>query len=142
MENKTINFVLKGISTDQFATFEENYSKEEEVNLNTNLEFKISRENKQVGVYTTFTFEQAKKAFLKIQVSCHFDIDADAWNGFLSEEKIVLPHSLMSHLTMLTIGTARGVLHSKTNGSEFNKYILPTLDVAKTLTKDVEFNLN
>jgi hypothetical protein len=117
MDNKTIDFALKGITTDQFATFEENYSKEKEVNLNTNLEFKISSKNKQVGVYTTFTFEQEKKAFIKIQVSCHFDIEADSWNDFLSKEKIVFPHSLMSHLTTLTIGTARGVLHSKTNGS-------------------------
>jgi hypothetical protein len=75
-------------------------------------------------------------------VSCHFDIGADSLNDFLSKEKIVFPHSLMTHLTILTIGTARGVLHSKTNGSEFNKYILPTLDVTKMLTKDVEFDLN
>jgi len=142
MKDKTINFALKGITTEQFATFEENYSKGKVVSINTNFEFKISRENKQVGVYTTFSFEQAKKIFIKIQVSCHFDIDIAAWNGFLSEGKIVFPHTLMTHLTVLTIGTARGVLHSKTTGSEFNKYILPTLDVAQMLTEDVEFNFN
>ncbi|OFX28635.1 MAG: hypothetical protein A2033_07655 [Bacteroidetes bacterium GWA2_31_9] len=141
MENNPLGFALQAIKTEQFATFEKNHSAKKEVSLTTDIEFKINTENKQVGVYTTFSFDQSKKVFIKIQVSCHFEISLDTWNSLLSENKIIFPHTFITHLAVLTIGTARGVLHSKTEGTEFNKYILPTLDISKMFTKDVEFIL-
>ncbi|MFV1977501.1 MAG: hypothetical protein ACC651_17300, partial [Candidatus Scalindua sp.] len=75
------------------------------------------------------------------QVSCHFEISPESWSSFLNEEKIIFPKNFLTHLTLLSIGIARGVLHSKTDGTEFNKYILPTLNISQMLNEDVEFNL-
>lgn len=43
---------------------------------------------------------------------------------------------------MITVGTARGVMHSKTDGTEFNKFLLPTLSIDDLVSKDAEFALN
>jgi hypothetical protein len=43
---------------------------------------------------------------------------------------------------MLTIGTSRGILHAKTEGTEFNKFILPTINVNQLVEKDAEFIIN
>jgi hypothetical protein len=48
----------------------------------------------------------------------------------------------MTHLTMITVSSVRGVLHAKTEGTIFNKYLLPTLDVTEMVKEDVEFSLN
>ena len=142
MEKETIGFALAGIKTEQFATFEENYEAKKKANITTALEFKINKEDRRIGVYAAFTFEQSKKAFLKINVSCHFSIAPDSWDSFLMEDKIVFPKSFISHLTMLTIGTARGILHCKVEGTEFNKFILPTFNVNQMVNEDAEFYLN
>lgn len=42
---------------------------------------------------------------------------------------------------MLTIGTARGVLHSKTENTTFNQFLLPTLNVNELVQKDVIFKI-
>lgn len=42
---------------------------------------------------------------------------------------------------MLTIGTARGVLHSKTESTPFNSFLLPTLNVNELVKKDVVFKI-
>lgn len=60
MEDETIGFALIGVKTEQFATFNENYSANKNANLTTVLEFKISKGRQQIGVYATFTFEQSK----------------------------------------------------------------------------------
>jgi hypothetical protein len=142
MENESIGFALAAIKTEQFALFEEKYSSKKELNITTSLEFKINEEQKLIGVFATFTFEQAKKTFIKIQVSCHFAIDQNAWESFRKEDVIVFPKNFMAHLTMLTIGTSRGVLHAKTEGTEFNKFILPTINVNQLVDKDAEFIIN
>lgn len=142
MEKNSIGFALIGIKAEQFASFEENYKENKITNIVTAIEFKINKAKEQVGVNATFTFEQSKKTFLKIQVSCHFLIEPEAWKSFLFEDKIIFPQSFIGHLTMLTIGTTRGILHCKTEGSEFNKFILPAINVEDLVNKDAEFNLN
>ena len=142
MENESIGFALAAIKTEQFALFEEKYSSKKELNITTSLEFKINEEQKLIGVFATFTFEQSKKTFIKIQVSCHFNIEPNTWTSFLKDNNVVFPKNFICHLTMLTIGTSRGILHAKTEGTEFNKFILPTINVNKLVDKDAEFNLS
>ena len=141
MENESIGFALAAIKTEQFALFEEKYSSKKELNITTSLEFKINEEQKLIGVFATFTFEQSKKTFIKIQVSCHFNIEPNTWTSFLKDNNVVFPKNFICHLTMLTIGTSRGILHAKTEGTEFNKFILPTINVNQLVDKDAEFNL-
>lgn len=142
MGNESIGFALVAIKTEQFALFEEKYSSKKELNITTSLEFKINEEQKLIGVFATFTFEQSKKIFIKIQVSCHFNIEPNTWTSFLKDNNVVFPKNFICHLTMLTIGTSRGILHAKTEGTEFNKFILPTINVNQLVEKDAEFIIN
>jgi len=43
-------------------------------------------------------------------------------------------------MTVLTIGTARGVLHAKLEKIGFEKFILPTLDISNMIEEDMSFD--
>lgn len=43
----------------------------------------------------------------------------------------------MAHLTTIMVGTARGILHAKTENTLFNQFLLPTIDVTELVTDDV-----
>lgn len=139
---KLIGFDLFEIKTEQFATLEENFSpKKKKINLVTDLEIKISEEENLVGIYLSFKFKQENKSFIKIQVSCHFEIKEDDWDSFVINDKIVFPKSFIAHLTMMSVGTTRGILHAKTEGTLFNEYILPSINVEEMIDEDAEFEL-
>lgn len=142
MEDNKIGFALVGLKTEQFATFEDNFTPKIKTELKTGLEFKFNKEQKLIAVYVTIVFEQKKKAFLKLQVSCHFKISDDSFDKYCNDSKIIFPKGFMTHLTMISISSVRGVLHAKTEGTEFNKYLLPTLDVTKMVKDDIEFDIN
>ncbi len=139
---ESIGFALAAIKTEQFALFEGNHSPKKEANITTSLEFKINTDQKLIGVFATFTFEQAKKVFIKIQVSCHFNIEPDTWTSFLKDSNVIVPKNFISHLTILTIGTSRGILHAKTEGTEFNQFILPTINVNQLVDADAVFDIS
>jgi hypothetical protein len=40
---------------------------------------------------------------------------------------------------MITVGTARGVLHAKTEGTTLNKFFIPTVNVVEMVTDDGAF---
>jgi hypothetical protein len=141
MGNDKIGFALVGLKTEQFATFEDNYAPKAKTELKTGLEFKFNKEQKVIAVYVTTIFEQKKKAFLKLQVSCHFNISDDSFGRYCDDLKIIFTKGFMTHITMISISSVRGVLHAKTEGTEFNKYLLPTLDVTKMVEEDIEFDI-
>ncbi len=142
-ENSNIGFALMAIKTEQFAIFEENYASKKETGLTTEIQFKIDQKNSQIGVFLTLEFFQMKKVFIKIQVSCHFKIIEESWICFANENesKIIVPKEFLAHLAVITIGTTRGILFSKTEGTPFSKYIVPTINVTEMVKQDAIFDL-
>lgn len=137
----TIPFSLLRIKTEQFAAFDIESTKLDSTALEAAIRFGIDRSNRLVGVYTKITFLQEEKPFLLVEVRCDFQIEASAWQNLIKDSgQIVLPLALAQHLGVLSIGTTRGVLHAKTEGSPFNNYLIPTLDVTQLVKSDVFFD--
>ncbi|MBI6119493.1 hypothetical protein [Salegentibacter maritimus] len=135
-----IGFQLKKINTHQFAFIDDAYDDEnEEFNLETNISFGIDPSNSAIKSSVKIQFEQNDKAFLIIEVSCEFNIDPKIWKDFTNEKTVKIPKRFMAHLAVITVGTTRGVLHSKTENTRYNEFILPTLNVADMVQEDVEF---
>lgn len=143
-KKKEIGFKLIHIKTEQFALLEDNYAANKPINITTSLEFKSNNEARMVGSFVDFTFELEKKLIIKIQVSCHFKIQNDSWKSFTKEatSAIIIPKGFLAHLAMLTIGTTRGVLFAKTEGTPFAEIIIPTIDVTTIVKKDAKFEIN
>src|SRR5690606_41088639 len=102
---------------------------------------KLDQTNKQVAVFLGFELVQGKKVFLKIQVSCHFKLEESSWQSFIQNNKLIVPKGFLAHLAMITTGTSRGVLFAKTEGTQFSKFIIPTLNVEEMIKEDVSFDI-
>ena len=141
MEEINIGFLLEGIKIEQFAVFEETYNSEKETELKAGFEFKLDSDNQKIGVFVTFEFVQDTKIFIKVVVSCHFKISDNAWKQFTDEKsasnKFIIPKGFITHLTMLSVGTTRGVLYAKTEGTGFAKFILPTINLSEMIQEDI-----
>ena len=142
--DKSIGFKLQNIETEQFATFEDAFTEGEQVSLSTNLKFGLDEEKQIIAVILSVQFLQKKSPFLKLDAGCHFSISESSWNEFLNKDKskIVFPKGFITHLSVLTIGTVRGILHEKTNNTPYNNYLLPTINVTEMITEDLEIELN
>lgn len=139
---KNIEFSIKGIKTEQFALFEENHLDKGKINLETNLSYGLNTEERDFITSIKFTFEMKKKPFITIQVNCNFEIGSESFNDLVADGKIIIPSWFIAHMAMITVGTSRGILHSKTEGTIFNKYILPTINVAQMIPEDAIFDYN
>lgn len=135
-----LGFALVNIKTVQYAIIEEAYRKTGNVEIKTDAGYGISIEKRQVVVSLRFRFYKKESPFISLEVECYFEINKKGWKLLEQDDgNITLPESLISHLTVLTIGTTRGVLHTKTEGTKYNKYILPTLNVNEMMEGDVTF---
>lgn len=135
-----IRFQLAGIDTEQFAILEEAYDSNEEVNINVGLQFSVHPQKKGVGVHFGIQFKHQKGVFLVLKTACFFKIDPDNWGSLLNNEKntITLPKGFASHLSVITVGTTRGILYEKLKDeSPFDQFILPTINISKIVKEGV-----
>ena len=135
-----LGFAFLNIKTSQFAVIEEAYRKTGELAIQADNKYGVSIEKRQIVVKLHFRFYKTESPFISIEVACYFEIDKKGWKQLVNENgDVLLPKNLLSHLTVLTVGTTRGILHSKTEGTKYNKYILPTINVNQLVEEDVLF---
>lgn len=141
--NNKIGFSLNNITTEQFAIIDSSYTEGVDIDLKAGLKFGINREKKIISVIFSTSLLQEKTPFIIIEVGCNFKIKEEAWDQFLNESKteLIVPKGFVRHLATISVGTTRGVLHSKTENTPFNKFFLPTINVMDLVKKDAQFNL-
>lgn len=141
MSNDVVNFSLKHIRTEQFAIFPENVNSAENLALSTELNFGLDKEKRIMQVRVKVVFENDGHPFILLEVACFFEIIPDSFASFIinQEGKLVIPCGLVKHFCVLAVGTTRGVLHAKTENTEYNKFLLPTINVNSMIKEDLLF---
>jgi len=135
-----LGFALTGLQTISFANIDVAHKKTGETNVITSLGFGIDIDDHTVTCNVKFLFEKKKdQPFLILEVQALFEIEK---NDFLNKMKqkdnsYLIVKDLAIHFAMLSVGSSRGILHCKTEGTEYNNYLLPTIDVKQMLPEDV-----
>lgn len=139
MSEGAINFCISGILSNQFAIIEKAYAEGEEVQMGTGVSFGFNPQDRQVFALLKLSFEQKGSPFLLLEAGCVFEVEAAAWKQLFnpSDNSATLAKDFAIHLCLLTVGTARGLLYAKTEGTPFQQFILPTLNITEIITQDV-----
>lgn len=134
---RIIEFQLVGIKTAEFATFESDFVVDGEFMVNTNLNYSFHTEDNVVIVNAKFIFLCNEKPVIAIAVNCYFNLRQ--WDEYYieSEHKLTLPINLAQHIAVITIGTTRGILHTKTEGTLLNSLLLPSINVLELVPNDI-----
>lgn len=138
-----LGFAMVGLKTISFATIEASYKKTGATNLMTGISFGLDIDDHTITCNANFSFEKKKdQPFLILEIQAFFEIEK---NDFLHKMKqednsYVITKGLAIHFAVLTVGSARGILHSKTEGTHFNNYLLPTIDVKSIVSEDIILN--
>lgn len=136
-----IRFNMFKINVEQFAILADN-STSNEININTELNLKYSINDCRIATVMTFTFDDAQQKIMLLKLCCEFNILKEDWKTFIHDNKIIIPKEFIDYLIAQTVGTARGVLHCKTEGTPFNHIILPPLDVTHMMNENMVIPLS
>jgi hypothetical protein len=144
MANTSLQFSIKSISIDEFATIKNCYNEQENIGIETGYGYGVNPDEHAVFVNFSIMFKCNESPFIILKVSCGFDIEPKDFTSLLITEqgKLLIPKSFLTHLTVLTVGTARGILYAKLEKSGFEQFILPTLNISDLIQEDMVFEVN
>jgi hypothetical protein len=140
MEKKSaIGFQLIGVRTEQFAIVEPDFDTNTPLEITANFEIGKDETQKVLSLLLLAKFSLEDRPIIILECSCHFKIEDESWTSFKDPESnaLIMPKGFITHLAVITVGTARGILHAKTEGTKFNGFLLPTLNVSEVFPTEV-----
>ena len=133
-----VKFRLLKIKTIQFATFDQPRDNKEK-NISAQLAFNVNPEEKSILVYFDFEMKIKDKPFILLKTGCEFVIES--WDDLIKDTKLAVPAGFARHLGIHVIGTARGILHAKTESTEFNHFPIPLINLQTVVPEGFAFDL-
>lgn len=121
-------------SVEQFALLADRITDINSVVLNISTESAYSPGNKTIAIRMKFDASENKTPDFVLELICVFQLEDDL--EFRQGDDLCIPKEFIAHLAMHTVGTARGILICKMEGTAFAPYILPAIDVTKMITED------
>lgn len=134
---KTIQYSLRGVSIEQFATPAEPSG--DDIQLNLSIPIRTNYQERTIAVGANIQFTEGDKIFLIAEVMCHFIIDESYWKELTDEytKDAILPKDIVNNLVRIAISTSRGALCAKTENTQYAKFFLPIIEMKEDQGEDV-----
>lgn len=135
----TIGFIIHKIETKQFAILSEELD-ESELTITSGVAFGIDEDNRIIRAMFKYEFISKDKVILILEVYVDFQIEEKCFGKQIKiKDSLVIPKDFATHLAMIAVGTARGILHEKTNGTKLNEFLMPPIDLTASIDEDIAF---
>jgi hypothetical protein len=136
----SVPFSLTQIKTLQFLSDNRFYTTEAEVVFGCGIGFAIEKRKKAISCRFLIEFknEHKESPFLLLEVECIFKISPKYFNSLKNDAGYLIPKGFGQHLGIITTGTARGILHEKTISTNFNGFLLRTVNLVELIKENVE----
>lgn len=100
-----------------------------EYHINSKFAFTGSLISNVIGCRGEFRFFQEKTEVSCLIVDCYFDIDPLYVSQNMKDETLVIDKEFLRYLATITVGTARGIQHVRTQNTILNEVVLPPIDL-------------
>lgn len=131
-------FRIASIGTDEFSAFGlPEVIQDARMGFTCNLQLMVDVDRRQLGIQLHNHFEVNDEPVIRLIAHVIFEFEETSWTTMLTESKVTIKKALARHLTVITVGTVRGVLHAKTEGTPHSRFILPLVNVEEMVVKDL-----
>lgn len=133
-----IPYKIGHIETKQFAIFPDKFINGEIVNIKANYNFNLRSDWAQVRCASTIQFVQNEQLILVLEIVCYFDIAPEGVEFIKEQNKV--PVEFLRYMATIVVGTARGVIHAKTEGTVISSVVLPPINLVDAIKDEIVIN--
>ena len=132
-----IPFRIRQIKTQQFAMFPDLLINGKEVAVQSEFNFGVNSEVKDIFCITRMTYSQDEKLLLTTEVICFFEISEEGSKQLIEQGRIEV--DFLRYLATIATGTVRGIIHTKTENTSLNPIVLPPINLVDAIKEDFVF---
>lgn len=111
------------------------------VEFGTEFSFSGDLERRIIGCRSAYIFRQGMNTLSFLTVYCYFEIAPDYINSNIDDERIIIDKEFLRYLATISVGTARGIQHSKTQGTDLNRFVVPPVNLMEMEFQELEMKM-
>ncbi len=127
---------MRQIRVNQFAILADD-APSGEIPVEFGVQFKTDTVGKWIAVAFITRYLNGSAPLLLLEMQCDFQVKPEDWDSLISDGKLVFPVEFLRHIALHTVGTMRGVLFCKTEGTAFSRFILPTVNLEAMINQEL-----
>ena len=133
-----IPYRINKIKTVQFASFPdaldyEIYKNNGGFGIESSFSFGYNADLTSIRCTASFKYSQNESLLLICEVQCFFDIAPEGGKQIRQDKKISV--EFLQYMATIATGTARGIIHTKTEGTVLNELVLPPINLTEVITE-------
>ena len=134
----TIPYQIIRIETKQFAVFPEKFINTERVLVKSSYGFSPSEDLQTIGCRSVFNYIQNENLLLVTELLTVFALAPEGVEEI--KKKGIIPVDFLRYMATIAVGAARGVIHTKTEGTVLNSIVLPPINLVEIIKQDLDIS--
>lgn len=131
----TIPYKIARIETRQFAFFPDLLKNTEGAGVSSTFDFSMSADLSTSRCHSTFHYLQGDNTLLILEMNTYFLIAPEGIEEIKKNGSV--PVDFLRYMGTIAVGTARGIVHAKTEGTVLNAIVLPPINLVEAIKEDL-----
>lgn len=136
--SQEIPFRIFKITNDPIELHADLYDEQSPMEFGTEFSFNGDLKQRIIGCRSVYMFRQGATMLSSLTVYCYFEVAPEYVNDNLVDGKVVVDKEFLRYLATLSVGTARGIQHAKTQGTVMNDYVIPPVNLMEIEFREME----
>ena len=133
----SIPFRIYKIENDPIGLHADLIENDAEIELGFEMAFNGSLSDGTVGCMTKYVFKQGECIVSSLTVYCYFVIEPKFLEKNTKDNRLIIGKDFLRYLATISVGTARGIQHAKTQGTVLNTFVIPPINLMEFEIKDL-----
>lgn len=131
-----IPFRIFKIENDPIELHADLVDKNSIIEFSFQVSFNGDLKNRIIGCKTDYVFKQKDTIISSLTVYCYFMIEKEFVKSKTVNNKLELSKDFLRYLATISVGTARGIQHAKTQGTDLNSMVIPPINLVSMDIQD------
>lgn len=140
---KIIAYRIVQVAVEDFKMRPQQLDEKEKLGINTSFSFQANFDLKCIRCFSSFVFTKGADKLIDLKLSCVFSIEPSTFESLYNEDKtqLTVEAYFCRYMATISVGAARGVIATKTQGSLIEEVVLPPINLMETIKTDSVFTV-
>jgi len=136
MSQTIIPFRIFKITNEPIELHADLLKEQDAVEFGVEFSFNGDFEKRIIGCRSTYMYRQEPDILSSLTVYCYFEIEQGFFDQSIKEGMVTIDKEFLRYLATISVGTARGIQHAKTQGTVLNNFVIPPINLMDFDFKD------
>lgn len=128
-----IPYRIVQIVTSTFEQHSDSFEVGQVIQINSGYTFAVNDIAHRVRCESVYKYLQNDNELLDLKLVCIFEVEPSAFIALKNENNITIPVDFLRYMATIAVGTARGIIHARTESTPLSNVVLPPINLVEII---------